>query len=58
MRERILSIVNDKGSYAVEKAFENMCENERYSISEYGYEEDFNEDEVVDIISENFVFKR
>ncbi len=35
-----------------------MCENERYSISEYGYEEDFNEDEVVDIISENFVFKR
>lgn len=87
LRERILSIINDKGSYAVEKAFENMCKNERYSISEYGYEEDlenitpqelfkhyeyilrtspidivvegdFNENEVIDIISKNFVFRR
>ena len=40
LRERILSIINDKGSYAVEKAFENMCEDERYSISEYGYIKD------------------
>lgn len=43
LRTRILSIINDKGSYAVEKAFENMCEDENYSISEYGYEEDLDE---------------
>lgn len=43
LRTRILSIINDKGSYAVEKAFENMCEDESYSISEYGYEEDLDE---------------
>lgn len=40
LRDKIQGVINDKGRYALEKAFEHMCEGERYSISEYGYEKD------------------
>lgn len=87
LKDRIQGIINDKGRYALERAFEEMCEGERYSISEYGYEEDlenidsvdlynhykeilktspidiviegdFNEEEIVKILSEKFTFDR
>lgn len=87
LKDRIQAKINDKGRYALERCFEEMCEDELFSISEYGYEDeidsitcqdlynhykeilttspidivvegDFNEKEVSDIISENFVFKR
>lgn len=40
LRDRIKSKINDKSRYALERAFEEMCKGERYSISELGYEED------------------
>ncbi|MGL5693155.1 MAG: EF-P 5-aminopentanol modification-associated protein YfmF [Peptostreptococcaceae bacterium] len=87
LKERIQSKINDKGRYALERAFEEMCEGEKYSISEYGYEEDidkitakelyeyykeilrtspidivvegdFNEEEVIKAITDNFKFER
>lgn len=87
LKDRIQGVINDKGRYALERAFEEMCEGERYSISEYGYEEDlekinsvdlynhykeilktspidiviegdFNEDEIIEIISKKFTFER
>ncbi len=87
LKDRIQAKINDKGRYALERAFEEMCEGERYSISEYGYEEDidkitpknlyehykevlrtspidivvegdFDEDEVIKIITDNFKFER
>ncbi|MEG1142751.1 MAG: pitrilysin family protein [Clostridia bacterium] len=87
LKDRIQGIINDKGRYALERTFEEMCKDERFSISEYGYEDeidmispqelynhykkilktspieiviegDFEEKEVVDIISKNFTFER
>ena len=87
LKDRIQAKINDKGRYALERAFEELCEVERYSISEYGYEEDidkitpkelynhykeilrtspidivvegdFDEDEVIKTITENFKFER
>lgn len=87
LKDRIQAKINDKGRYALERAFEEMCEGERYSISEYGYEEDidkitpqelynhyreilktspidivvegdFDEEEIIKIITENFKFER
>jgi predicted Zn-dependent peptidase len=87
VKDRIQSKINDKSRYALERAFEEMCEGEKFSISEIGYEEDleqispqdlyehykkiirtspidivvegdFDEKEVVDIISKNFTFER
>ena len=87
LKDRIQGIINDKSTYALERAFEEMCKDEKFSISEYGYEEDlehitaenlyqhykeilrtspidivvegdFNEDEVVKIITEKFNFDR
>lgn len=40
LKDRIQSKINDKGRYALERCFEEMCKDERYSISEYGYEKD------------------
>ncbi|RDY28553.1 insulinase family protein [Romboutsia weinsteinii] len=40
LKTRIQARINDKGRYALERLFEEMCSDERYSISEYGYEED------------------
>ncbi|MGL4914100.1 MAG: EF-P 5-aminopentanol modification-associated protein YfmF [Romboutsia sp.] len=87
LKDRIQAKINDKSRYALERAFEEMCKDESFSISEIGYEEDldkidakelyehykniiktspidivvegdFNEKEVVDIISKNFTFER
>lgn len=87
LKDRIQAKINDKGRYALERAFEEMCQGERYSISEYGYEEDidkitpkelyehykeilrtspidivvegdFDEDEVIKVITDNFKFER
>ena len=38
--ERIKAKVNDKGRFALERCFEEMCKDEKFSISEYGYIED------------------
>lgn len=43
LRDRIQGIINDKGRYALERAFEEMCKDERFSISEYGYENEIDE---------------
>lgn len=40
LKDRIQAKINDKGRYALERAFEEMCKEERFSISEYGYEEE------------------
>lgn len=37
LAERIKSKINDKGRYALERCFEEMCKDEKFSISEYGY---------------------
>lgn len=87
LKTRIQAKINDKGRYALERCFEEMCSDEKYSISEYGYEDeidkitgvelynhykeiirtspidiviegDFDEDEVVKIISKCFTFER
>lgn len=87
LKDRIQGIINDKSRYALERTFEEMCKGERFSISEYGYEEDlekitpenlynhykeilrtspieivvegnFDEKQVVDIITQKFNFDR
>ena len=87
LKNRIESIINDKGRYAVERAREEMFKNEKYGISDLGYSEDidkitakglyehyvnimktspidivvegnFDEDEIVEIISNGFDFHR
>lgn len=40
LKDLISSRINDKGRYAIERCIEVMCEDEPYSIFEYGYEED------------------
>ncbi|MGL5717461.1 MAG: EF-P 5-aminopentanol modification-associated protein YfmF [Paraclostridium sp.] len=40
LKERIEAKINDKGRFALERCFEEMCKDEKYSISEYGYIED------------------
>lgn len=40
LRDRIKGRINDKAKYAVERCIEEMCKNEKFSIYEYGYEED------------------
>lgn len=40
LRDRIKASINDKKSYAQSKCVEAMCEGERYSIEDNGYEED------------------
>ncbi|MGL4914464.1 MAG: EF-P 5-aminopentanol modification-associated protein YfmF [Romboutsia sp.] len=37
LKDRIQAKINDKSRYALERCFEEMCSDERYSISEYGY---------------------
>ena len=87
LKNRIESIINDKGRYAVEREREEMFKNEKYGISDLGYLEDidkitakglyehyvnimktspidivvegnFDEDEIVEIISNGFDFHR
>ena len=87
LKNRIESIINDKGRYAVERAREEMFKDEKYGISDLGYLEDidkitakglyehyvnimktspidivvegnFDEDEIVEIISNGFDFHR
>lgn len=87
LKNRIESIINDKGRYAVERAREEMFKNEKYGISDLGYLEDidkitakglyehyvnimktspidivvegnFDENEIVEIISNGFDFHR
>ncbi|MDO4720765.1 MAG: pitrilysin family protein [Peptostreptococcaceae bacterium] len=43
LKEDILSKINDKGRYAVERCIEIMCENEPYGISGDGYIEDLDQ---------------
>ncbi len=43
LRDRIKGRINDKGKYAIERCIEEMCKNEKFSIYEYGYEEDLKE---------------
>ena len=40
LKERIEARINDKGRFALERCFEEMCKDEKFSISEYGYIED------------------
>lgn len=40
IRELILSKINDKASYAMERAIEEMCEEEPYGLYKFGYVED------------------
>ncbi|SCI71889.1 Peptidase M16 inactive domain [uncultured Clostridium sp.] len=40
LAERIKAKINDKGRFALERCFEEMCKDERFSISEQGYIED------------------
>lgn len=40
LREKIQSIINDKKEYAQDKCIETMCKGERYSVSEFGYEDE------------------
>lgn len=40
LKDRIQAKINDKSRYALERCFEEMCSEERYSISEYGYEDE------------------
>jgi predicted Zn-dependent peptidase len=40
LTERIKAKINDKGRFALERCFEEMCKDERFSISEQGYIED------------------
>ena len=87
LKDRIEGIINDKSRYALERTFEEMCKDERFSVSEHGYIEDldkitpkdlyehykeiiktspidivvegnFDEKQVVDIITEKFNFDR
>lgn len=87
LKDKIQAKINDKSRYALERCFEEMCSDERYSISEYGYineidaitgkelydhykeiiktspidiviEGDFNEEEVIEVITKNFTFQR
>lgn len=43
LAESILAKINNKGSYAMERLVQLMCDNEPFSISEDGYMEDFDE---------------
>lgn len=43
LAERIKAKINDKGRYALERCFEEMCKDEKFSISEYGYIEAIDE---------------
>ncbi len=87
LKNRIESIINDKGRYAIERAREEMFKDEAYGISDLGYLEDidkineknlynhyknimetspidivvegnFDEEEIVSIISQGFDFDR
>ncbi|MCT4508548.1 MAG: insulinase family protein [Tepidibacter sp.] len=40
LRDKIKSRINDKSKYALERCIEEMCKDEKFSIYEYGYEED------------------
>lgn len=40
LKERIKAKINDKGRFALERCFEEMCKDEKFSISENGYIED------------------
>lgn len=40
IRELILSKINDKGSYALNRAIEEMCEEEPFGLYKFGYIED------------------
>ena len=35
-----MNVLNDKSLYALARTFEEMCKDEKFSISVYGYEED------------------
>ncbi|WP_250672754.1 pitrilysin family protein [Paraclostridium ghonii] len=43
LAERIKAKINDKGRYSLERCFEEMCKDEKFSISEYGYIEKIDE---------------
>lgn len=40
LSDKIKARINDKSRYALERCIEEMCKNEKFSIYEYGYEED------------------
>ncbi|WP_242967830.1 EF-P 5-aminopentanol modification-associated protein YfmF [Tepidibacter mesophilus] len=40
LRDKIKSRINDKSRFALERCIEEMCKDEKFSIYEYGYEED------------------
>ncbi len=43
LRKKIISRINDKKQYAVERCIEEMCKNERYGLYTYGYIEDLDD---------------
>lgn len=49
LKDRIKGRINDKGRYALERCFEEMCKNERFSLYEYGYEEDLDNIDPVEL---------
>ncbi len=40
LSDKIKARINDKSRYALERCIEEMCKDEKFSIYEYGYEED------------------
>ncbi|SHH12560.1 EF-P 5-aminopentanol modification-associated protein YfmF [Tepidibacter thalassicus] len=40
LKDKIKSKINDKSRYSLHRCIEEMCKNEKFSIYEYGYEED------------------
>lgn len=51
LKRKIEGKINDKRNYAIERCIEEMCKNEKYSISEIGYVEDLK------TINENNLYK-
>lgn len=43
LKKRIESRINDKKQYAVERCIEEMCKNEKFSLYAYGYVEDLDD---------------
>ncbi|MBS5786595.1 MAG: insulinase family protein [Clostridioides difficile] len=49
LKDKIKAAINDKKAYAQNKCIEAMCNGERYSIEENGYEEDIDSITAVDL---------
>ena len=52
IKELINSRINDKGSYAINRATEEMCKNEPYGLYKFGYIEDLKDITAADLYSQ------